>query len=601
VRRGDTGDEPDDRGGNNARAGGSPWPETALPGTVREENKRIPAALRQWGKRLLKTIPEQWLPHVATEYVVLPRRFIFREDSALAERLNKNAVNLPPRSWSLDKNPDQLAGRTPARLYAVPATITSILRQTHWVASRRWTDIAARTPLTPGSKPSRSASGAAPEEFSSANLTLPLPGSLRLAPGLRRGATEPVLPGKRPDQLLRSGLSAWSGTAASGASHWKQGSKPPETGKQVDIWPRSTWWEARRWADFIPPNRRQREMERDDPATGKMMPPNSIADFSPILTPALSLEPRRAPGEQRAESAAASGTIWSKSAERARLFPATLRLFTSRLPARRREEEAARTDAGRSGVMLRGTAAADSKSERIMAMVFPGAERNYTAGTPGVGVYPSISGSRLDLDHNFESRRRPPGTVGLDAVRWLGRTGPALLQPRVTGDLPRYYRPLRREIDRAEAAAGRGLLYREPGENKLLTLFSRNMFSTGTAAQGGPSARAGENAPRAGELQLRQPGRPEPSYRENQNVPYDTAAQIKLLHQQNVERETVLHEQTKTLQELARRLEQQNEAVRDLGSGAATKLGPSELHTITQEIMSRMEKELHLKKLRMGL
>ena len=80
----------------------------------------------------------------------------------------------------------------------------------------------------------------------------------------------------------------------------------------------------------------------------------------------------------------------------------------------------------------------------------------------------------------------------------------------------------------------------------------------------------------------------------------ETETEIRYLYNKEIHRETELNEQKQSIKELTEKLETQEKILRQMGDQRA-KLGKTEMKALTEEIMTRMEKELRLERQRRGL
>jgi hypothetical protein len=80
----------------------------------------------------------------------------------------------------------------------------------------------------------------------------------------------------------------------------------------------------------------------------------------------------------------------------------------------------------------------------------------------------------------------------------------------------------------------------------------------------------------------------------------ETRAEIHLLRGQSATQESALAEQAAVVRRLTQEIRRQEETVRRLEQQAESGLSPRRARIVAEQIMGRLERELHLSKLRMG-
>ena len=77
-------------------------------------------------------------------------------------------------------------------------------------------------------------------------------------------------------------------------------------------------------------------------------------------------------------------------------------------------------------------------------------------------------------------------------------------------------------------------------------------------------------------------------------------AEIHYLSNKETNRDAEFSAQKQTIRELSDKLETQEKVIRQI-SGQSVKLGKAEMKVVTDEVMNRLHKELHLERQRRGL
>jgi len=87
---------------------------------------------------------------------------------------------------------------------------------------------------------------------------------------------------------------------------------------------------------------------------------------------------------------------------------------------------------------------------------------------------------------------------------------------------------------------------------------------------------------------------------DNDGTLHEVSAEIHYLRTKETGRESEITEQKRTIKELSEKLASQEKVLQRI-SGQTVKLGKAELKTVTDEIMLKLEKDLHLERQRRGL